>query len=198
MSQRSRSFIKDLLCLFVVFKQCLQNIFLNFSRNRTLIVWIEGEHADHQITTAHHHKFNLFLFSLCRAISVLLGEAWKSLPQDEREQYSQRAKLMADEQKKIFPDCWKRKRTLNTHATSPTIPTSTASSSSLSSTPPAMIVIRQDLMAARENSPLNWPFENRRLLKNWFLVKTTRADILPWESLYLSSHRLRRSIENNY
>ena len=47
-----------------------------------------------------------------RAISVLLGEAWKSLPPDEREQYSQRAKIMADEQKKLFPDCWKRKGTL--------------------------------------------------------------------------------------
>jgi len=41
---------------------------------------------------------------------VLLGEAWKGLPREEREQYSQRAKVMADEQKKLYPDCWKRKR----------------------------------------------------------------------------------------
>merc|ERR1711894_328863 len=59
-----------------------------------------------------------------RAISVLLGEAWKGLALEEREQYSQRAKTMADEQKKIFPDCWKRKRTL----------TSTSASTSSSST----------------------------------------------------------------
>ncbi len=46
-----------------------------------------------------------------RAISVMLGEAWKALPREEREEYSRRAKVMADEQKKIHPDCWKRKRT---------------------------------------------------------------------------------------
>lgn len=59
-----------------------------------------------------------------RAISVLLGEAWKSLSLEEREQYSQRAKVMADEQKKIFPDCWKRKRTLT--STSASTPSSTS------------------------------------------------------------------------
>ena len=62
-----------------------------------------------------------------RAISVLLGEAWKSLSLEEREQYSQRAKVMADEQKKIFPDCWKRKRTLTSTSVS------TSPSTSLSS-----------------------------------------------------------------
>ena len=49
---------------------------------------------------------------LCRAISVLLGEAWKSLPAEDRQGYSERAKLLADEQKKLHPDCWKRKRTM--------------------------------------------------------------------------------------
>jgi len=47
-----------------------------------------------------------------RAISVLLGEAWKSLPIEEREAYSTKAKVLADEQKKIHPDCWKRKKTV--------------------------------------------------------------------------------------
>lgn len=64
-----------------------------------------------------------------RAISVLLGEAWKSLSLEEREQYSQRAKVMADEQKKIFPDCWKRKRTL-TSTSSATVTSSSTSQSS--------------------------------------------------------------------
>lgn len=51
-----------------------------------------------------------------RAISVLLGEAWKSLPHEEREAYSNKAKVLADEQKKIHPDCWKRKKTVaNNH-----------------------------------------------------------------------------------
>merc|ERR1719384_2841522 len=62
-----------------------------------------------------------------RAISVLLGEAWKSLSLEEREQYSQRAKVMADEQKKIFPDCWKRKRTLTSTSTSTSPSTSISS-----------------------------------------------------------------------
>jgi len=47
-----------------------------------------------------------------RAISVLLGEAWKGLPPEERDLYSQKAKAMAEEQKKLYPDCWKRKRSL--------------------------------------------------------------------------------------
>ncbi|TRY78184.1 hypothetical protein TCAL_04268 [Tigriopus californicus] len=57
-----------------------------------------------------------------RAISVLLGEAWKGLPQEERENYSHRAKLMAEEQKKLHPDCWKRKRTINNTSTTTTTP----------------------------------------------------------------------------
>ena len=53
----------------------------------------------------------------CSAISVLLGEAWKSLPIEERESYSNKAKVLADEQKKIYPDCWKRKKTVANSAT---------------------------------------------------------------------------------
>ena len=48
---------------------------------------------------------------------MLLGEAWKSLPMDERTSYSTKAKVMADEQKKINPDCWKRKKTVATSTT---------------------------------------------------------------------------------
>ena len=75
--------------------------------------------------TMINNVFNLIFFS---AISVLLGEAWKSLPLEEREGYSTKAKLLADEQKKIHPDCWKRKKTVaNNHVTTtgekPTMPT---------------------------------------------------------------------------
>ena len=84
-----------------------------------------------------------------------MGEAWKSLPIEDREQYSQRAKLAADEQKKIFPDCWKRKRTLTTNGGHATSPSAASGGPHPSSTPPSMLVIRQDLMAARENSPQN-------------------------------------------
>jgi len=62
-----------------------------------------------------------------RAISVLLGEAWKGLNTEDREVFSQKAKVLADEQKKLHPDCWKRKRSLSSanqnnpsnHATNP-------------------------------------------------------------------------------
>ena len=46
---------------------------------------------------------------------MLLGEAWKSLPIEEREAYSTKAKVLADEQNKIYPDCWKRKKTVANH-----------------------------------------------------------------------------------
>lgn len=46
-----------------------------------------------------------------RAISVLLGERWKKLRSEERRVFTTQAKALADEQKRINPDCWKRKRT---------------------------------------------------------------------------------------
>lgn len=46
-----------------------------------------------------------------RAISVLLGERWKKMRSEERKVFTVQAKALADEQKRINPDCWKRKRT---------------------------------------------------------------------------------------
>lgn len=46
-----------------------------------------------------------------RAISVLLGERWKKMRNEERKVFTVQAKALADEQKRINPDCWKRKRT---------------------------------------------------------------------------------------
>jgi hypothetical protein len=62
---------------------------------------------------ANTHSPSISSSLFLRAISVLLGEAWKGLPQPDRDGYSHKAKVMADEQKKLFPDCWKRKRTIN-------------------------------------------------------------------------------------
>ncbi|KAK2706717.1 HMG box-containing protein 1-like [Artemia franciscana] len=45
-----------------------------------------------------------------RSISVILGETWKNLSQTERSAYSEEAKLLATEHKRLYPDCWKRKR----------------------------------------------------------------------------------------
>ncbi|XP_026182679.1 HMG box-containing protein 1-like isoform X2 [Mastacembelus armatus] len=46
-----------------------------------------------------------------RAISVLLGERWKKMRSEERRTFILEAKVLADEQKRLNPDCWKRKRT---------------------------------------------------------------------------------------
>lgn len=46
-----------------------------------------------------------------RAISVLLGERWKKLRGEERRVFTIEAKALADQQKILNPDCWKRKRT---------------------------------------------------------------------------------------
>eukprot|EP00057_Strongylocentrotus_purpuratus_P004894 XP_003729714.1 PREDICTED: HMG box-containing protein 1 [Strongylocentrotus purpuratus] len=49
-----------------------------------------------------------------RAISVILGTKWKKMRLEERKVFSQEAKHLADEHKKIHPDCWKRKRAHST------------------------------------------------------------------------------------
>ncbi|XP_056133647.1 HMG box-containing protein 1-like [Lampris incognitus] len=46
-----------------------------------------------------------------RAISVLLGERWKRMGGEERKIFTIEAKILAEQQKKLNPDCWKRKRT---------------------------------------------------------------------------------------
>ncbi|XP_061570090.1 HMG box-containing protein 1-like isoform X2 [Cololabis saira] len=46
-----------------------------------------------------------------RAISVLLGEQWKKMRSEDRRVFTLQAKVLADEQKRLNPDCWKRKRT---------------------------------------------------------------------------------------
>ena len=59
--------------------------------------------------------FQIPLFSLfLRAISVLLGDKWKKLGAEERRLYVLEAKLLADKQKQLHPDCWKRKRSMST------------------------------------------------------------------------------------
>ena len=55
------------------------------------------------------HMFYVTLLIL-RAISVILGDTWKAMKQEERKQYVIQAKILADEHKRINPDCWKRKR----------------------------------------------------------------------------------------
>uniref|UniRef100_A0A3Q3WFK6 HMG box-containing protein 1 n=1 Tax=Mola mola TaxID=94237 RepID=A0A3Q3WFK6_MOLML len=45
------------------------------------------------------------------AISVILGDKWKKMKNEERRMYTMEAKALAEEQKRLNPDCWKRKRT---------------------------------------------------------------------------------------
>ncbi|XP_064632390.1 HMG box-containing protein 1-like isoform X2 [Lineus longissimus] len=48
-----------------------------------------------------------------RAISVLLGDKWKKMRTDERKVFSQEAKHLAEQHRKLNPDCWKRKRSMS-------------------------------------------------------------------------------------
>ena len=52
----------------------------------------------------------ILMFPLFRAISVILGDKWKAMKQEDRREYVIQAKLLADEHKRVNPDCWKRKR----------------------------------------------------------------------------------------
>ena len=55
-------------------------------------------------------QINIVIIILYRAISVMLGDTWKSLSAEKKQIYENRAKVLADQQKKINPDCWKRKK----------------------------------------------------------------------------------------
>jgi len=40
----------------------------------------------------------------------MLGDKWKKMTTDDKNVYADKAKVLADQQKKIHPDCWKRKK----------------------------------------------------------------------------------------
>ncbi|KAK4289714.1 hypothetical protein Pmani_037337, partial [Petrolisthes manimaculis] len=66
---------------------------------------------------AKHHRLKLiqqYPGKDNRAISVLLGAMWKSLPEEDRESFNAEARAQAEERKRIDPDCWKRKRSHST------------------------------------------------------------------------------------
>lgn len=42
---------------------------------------------------------------------MILGDKWKKMKNEERRMYTMEAKALAEEQKRLNPDCWKRKRT---------------------------------------------------------------------------------------
>lgn len=46
-----------------------------------------------------------------RFVSVILGEAWRQLPADEKEVFIAEAKALSSERKRLNPDCWKRRKT---------------------------------------------------------------------------------------
>lgn len=56
-------------------------------------------------------NLDLSLTFRSRAISVILGDKWKKMKSEERRMYTMEAKALAEEQKRLNPDCWKRKRT---------------------------------------------------------------------------------------
>lgn len=58
-----------------------------------------------------HNALAHLLLLHSRAISVILGDKWKKMKSEERRMYTMEAKALAEEQKRLNPDCWKRKRT---------------------------------------------------------------------------------------
>lgn len=40
----------------------------------------------------------------------MLGEKWQALSVDKKRMYEERARSLAEKQKRIHPDCWKRKK----------------------------------------------------------------------------------------
>lgn len=58
-----------------------------------------------------HNVLAHLLLLRSRAISVILGDKWKKMKSEERRMYTMEAKALAEEQKRLNPDCWKRKRT---------------------------------------------------------------------------------------
>ena len=59
------------------------------------------------------HNDQIVFFTDCRAISVLLGDKWKKMKNDERKAFSLEAKKLAEQYRKQNPDCWKRKRSIS-------------------------------------------------------------------------------------
>lgn len=49
---------------------------------------------------------------------MILGDKWKKMKSEERRMYTMEAKALAEEQKRLNPDCWKRKRTNSVRAES--------------------------------------------------------------------------------
>ena len=41
---------------------------------------------------------------------MILGDRWKKMKNEERRMYTLEAKALAEEQKRLNPDCWKRKK----------------------------------------------------------------------------------------
>lgn len=58
----------------------------------------------------HNDALAHLLLLHSRAISVILGDKWKKMKSEERRMYTMEAKALAEEQKRLNPDCWKRKR----------------------------------------------------------------------------------------
>lgn len=52
-----------------------------------------------------------------RAISVILGDKWRKMKNEERKMYTMEAKALAEEQRRLNPDCWKRRRTSSVGST---------------------------------------------------------------------------------
>lgn len=90
-----------------------KNIFLKLNFLDAVIFFYT--HATLSLT--YDHVF----FPFCRAVSKLLGENWRELSEEKRDEFARNAKEMADERMKVNPDCWKRKHRKDKDSTGKTI-----------------------------------------------------------------------------
>lgn len=79
--------------------------------SHNLLIWDEMNISfSGLLQGARQLKLTQLLLLHSRAISVILGDKWKKMKSEERRMYTMEAKALAEEQKRLNPDCWKRKR----------------------------------------------------------------------------------------
>ncbi|XP_061178947.1 HMG box-containing protein 1-like [Saccostrea echinata] len=62
---------------------------------------------------AQRHRLNLtqdYPGKDNRAISIILGDKWKNMKEEEKMVYEEEARVLAEKQKQKHPNCWKRKK----------------------------------------------------------------------------------------
>ena len=98
--------------LFVT--QIVQRSYNNNLRNYLLLCYLLHKLCSVRNNNNNDNNLKNYLLlchcSYSREISVLLGNTWQKMKMEERKMYAVEARLLAEQYKKLNPDCWKRKR----------------------------------------------------------------------------------------